>query len=520
MVGGNRSLHPCRRAASRVAAPANVQTNPLGSDIPGLPPGTPAVGGANDMVPKMEFWNTDIKEVLEFYRKLANVQMIYDNTALQQGSQVNIIVNTPIPRDEAIKIIETTLLINGISLVQDGPNMIKAFGLGKQPQVAGVPIISDESEIPDRQVRSLPFSSSLQYADPTDVVQEVGQLVLQMGNQPYTQFLPLPRAGALLLTDSTPRLRGLLKIIREIDTEPAQVVSEFIQLERADAKDVLDKLKEPGEESAARASRAAWEFAGSARDQPVARQVAPQVQVNAEGAPIPPGVTATTTGSNSVEISAGSLSEEAIIVGKIRLSADTRTNRIYVVTRPVNMPFIRKLLTEFDKDVKFGEPTVRALQYVRAGDVLQTIVDAITEPGQKAEGGQGGQGGKGQNQQTNRNANNNANQNNNNSNFNNGGANGGNGTGGPQLAEELNTEEADNTPESKIIGNTKIIADKRNNTIIVLGNKEVKAKIFSLLDRLDRKSLGMAQCGSAAKLIGCEIDAERFAAVWSELFPP
>jgi len=66
-----------------------------------------------------------------------------------------------------------------------------------------------------------------------------------------------------------------------------------------------------------------------------------------------------------------------------------------VVTRPVNLPFIRKLIREFDSDVKFGEPTARKLRYVSAGDVLPVIVKAITEPGVKAEEGGGQPGGGG-----------------------------------------------------------------------------------------------------------------------------
>ena len=78
------------------------------------------------------------------------------------------------------------------------------------------------------------------------------------------------------------------------------------------------------------------------------------------------------------------LSEEAVIVGKIKLTPDVRTNRIHVVTRPINMPFIRQLIHEFDANVEFGKPVTRPLRYISAGDVLPVLVQALTEPG--AEG--------------------------------------------------------------------------------------------------------------------------------------
>jgi hypothetical protein len=80
------------------------------------------------------------------------------------------------------------------------------------------------------------------------------------------------------------------------------------------------------------------------------------------------------------------LSEEAIIVGKIKLTPDVRTNRIHVVTRPINMPFIRQLIQEFDANVEFAKPVTRYLQYVSAGDVLPVLVQALTEPGSEGAG--------------------------------------------------------------------------------------------------------------------------------------
>src|SRR5207247_3500999 len=89
----------------------------------------------------------------------------------------------------------------------------------------------------------------------------------------------------------------------------------------------------------------------------------------------------------------GVLSEEAIIVGKIKLTPDVRTNRIHVVTRPINMPFIRELIHEFDANVEFAKPVTRYLKYISAGDVLPVLVQALTEPGTEGAGAGGLPGG-------------------------------------------------------------------------------------------------------------------------------
>src|SRR4029077_16851662 len=89
----------------------------------------------------------------------------------------------------------------------------------------------------------------------------------------------------------------------------------------------------------------------------------------------------------------GILSEEAVIVGKIKITPDVRTNRIHIVTRPINMPFIRQLIHEFDANVEFAKPVTRYLRYVSAGDVLPVLVQSLTEPGTEGGGGPAGGGG-------------------------------------------------------------------------------------------------------------------------------
>jgi len=183
----------------------------------------------------------------------------------------------------------------------------------------------------------------------------------------------------------------------------------------------------------------------------------------------------------------GVLSEEAIIVGKIKLTPDVRTNRIHVVTRPINMPFIRELIHQFDANVEFAKPVTRYLQYVSAGDVLPVLVQALTEPGTEGAGAVPGGGLPGaspqpQQQQQQR-----------------GGAGGTNpyssqfgtsgtaGGGGSTLniSEELSTQPVNTTPQAVTVGNAKLIADQRANSIIVLGNREVVVKVEKILDQMD-----------------------------------
>jgi general secretion pathway protein D len=181
----------------------------------------------------------------------------------------------------------------------------------------------------------------------------------------------------------------------------------------------------------------------------------------------------------------GVLSEEAVVVGKIKLTADVRTNRIHVVTRPINMPFIRRLIREFDANVEFGKPVTRPLRYISAGEVLPVLVQALTEPGVEAGAATTGGGaapGQTPSLQPPPRA---------------GGtlpspggfSSSSNSSGSTlNISEELSTQPVDTAPQAVTIGNAKLIADQRANTIIILGNREVVVKVQKILDEMDVKA--------------------------------
>jgi type II secretory pathway component GspD/PulD (secretin) len=62
------------------------------------------------------------------------------------------------------------------------------------------------------------------------------------------------------------------------------------------------------------------------------------------------------------------------------------------------------------------------------------------------------------------------------------------GGGAVNISEELSTQPVDTTPKAVTIGNAKLIADQRANSIIVLGNREVVVKVEKILDEMDVKA--------------------------------
>ena len=413
---------------------------------------------------RLQFPNSDVVDVLHEYELLTGKKLVMDNFV--QG-KVNIFIAKDVPRDEAIKIIEMNLLLNGYSLVPvEDTDIVKVIGTGKNPRTTGVPVVSDESQIPDGD-HVISYLFKLRYADPQELQQALGQYLSPP--QPYTSFLALPKAGAILVTENSSVIRMLTRIIDQIDVPPAEVVSEFIKLERADASKVVDMLKEIFEKTESKTSATGVTVRGV---RPGQANVPPPVET-AELA----GLTA--------------LTEESVVVGKIKISADVRTNRIHVITRPVNMPFVRKLIAEFDANVEFAKPVTRALNYISAADVLPVIVDALTEPGQQTGGEGAQQAAPGASATPSRRSTSYTQTSGGNLSSSTSGSTtaGTGGTGGTlNISEELSTQPVDTTPKAVVIGNAKIIADQRANTIIMLGNQEIVVKVQKILDEMDVKA--------------------------------
>src|SRR5436853_3859606 len=268
-----------------------------------------------------------------------------------------------------------------------------------------------------------------------------------------------------MVTENSSVIRTLTRIIDQVDVPPAEVVSEFIKLERADASKVVDMLKDIFEKTDKTGAP------GGVRGVRPGQPNVPQPVESSELA----GLTA--------------LTEESVVVGKMKLSADVRTNRIHVITRPVNMPFVRKLISEFDANVEFAKPVTRYLNYISAADVLPVIVQALTEPGQAGPGAEGAAPGPGASATpTRRTTTSTATGNTSTTSSTTGSGTASTGGGTLNISEELSTQPVDTTPKAVTIGNAKIIADQRANTIITLGNQEVVVKVGKILDEMDVKA--------------------------------
>ena len=435
----------CLTSGAQEPTPSPADADVLPSAPAALEPASAApidsASGQSEPTVQLTFPNTSVNEILSLYEVLTGKRLVRDSM-LAQGQPLTIIVPGEVPRSEAIRLIEASLLLNGYSFVPVDDKTQKILGPAKFPRSEGIPIYSSPYMLPDSD-QVVSYFMKLNYLAP----QEAAQLFSTFINPPkvYTSFTPVPNVQAVLITENVPVIQKLIALQAMVDVPPAQVMTEFISLKRADAEKVAELLQTLIDQRKENASKPSG-----------------QPQADAQGQVVPASLGAAGAGQF----------ESNLVIGETQIVADPRTNRILVVTRPVNFPYIKQLIEQLDAPVPLDTVLERPLQFVSAGDVLPVLRDLLME-GEEAGGGTTGGQRQGNSATTQ-----------NESTF--GQGMGADGSGSTlNRPDRLKEPNADVAPESVIVGKTKIISDKSANSIIAIGPPDSRQKVAQLLDMLD-----------------------------------
>jgi general secretion pathway protein D len=200
---------------------------------------------------------------------------------------------------------------------------------------------------------------------------------------------------------------------------------------------------------------------------------------------------------------AGSASAGSGEAPPIQIVPDIRTNRIFVMARPLDMVFIESLVKEFDTPSDQRNFLRRKLKFLAVGDFLDVASDALSRAfgGTASDSGASGGGGRaatstslgrgssstggGGSSSRNGSSTNQFGGNNNNNNQFGGNGGGGGGAGG---SNNLSAPQADSKPVSVLVGRTLLVADNITNSIVVQGPPAGVEIINNLLDEIDVKA--------------------------------
>jgi type II secretory pathway component GspD/PulD (secretin) len=176
--------------------------------------------------------------------------------------------------------------------------------------------------------------------------------------------------------------------------------------------------------------------------------------------------------------------EHNLISGTAQIFADPRSNRLLIVTRPVNMPFLRSLIAQMDQPDTFEMPQRWPLKYVLAQDILPALEAAVAQGKDEETQVQKDMGSAAST------TGNQAPPANSVGNVNTGSTSGiGTGSGIASVTSPLQAPKENNAPTVVIIGKTRLMADNRTNSIMVFGSSDAVERVGAVIEQLDRKPL-------------------------------
>jgi general secretion pathway protein D len=360
---------------------------------------------------------------------------------------ITLISNTHMPVNEFLKAAENLLAMHNISLVpfrDQFINVVPAQGVER----AGAPLILDSVEQQGDDAQIVSQLLTLKHLDYTEV-----QPLITERLSPRATVQVMERTNALLITDTRANIGRIQKIMEVLD-RPADVREsvKIYQLSNATAADVKTRLEALIEESQLDQASPRRRTAAPARETP--RGI------------IRPGGSAQSEAPSSAP--AGSGPTPGLVRGKVQIVADERTNVLIIISRPENDGFFEEMIGVLDKQVD-PEVTVRihGLQFASAEDVSATLNELIgaatsDSTGRVVQSDRDAESRQGQTvrdfirQQA-------------------------------QTRTESPTEESASglTSIGRLGENTRILADTRTNTLILMGRNKDLDVLEGVIQRLD-----------------------------------
>ncbi|NNE92257.1 MAG: hypothetical protein HKN23_11470 [Verrucomicrobiales bacterium] len=431
----------------------------------------------------LQFPLNPVGDILAIYERLIGKPIVKDSSVFE-GPQVSLVTPADVPRDEAIRLIEAALLVNGYILVAEpDANSVKvlqggARQGGRSPSFSeGVVIYTNENTLPSGE-SLVGFFLTLDFINPEEAATIFGNHVVL---NEFGRITPVSSPAGLLITETTPIVRQLIKLAQIIDlpAEDAPLLTEFVTLEYAEANvvaQIIQAVMDARMEERLRQSEAGRTISGQQRTQ----QGQPQ-----QNQPRTPQSSQNRNGQSSNNTATGIGTADAPAA---QLIPDDRLGRIMVVATPSDAAYVIDMISEFDQPLSTPDPVERELQHVRANDILPVIVDVLQDTGTGQTQLPGGRQietrqtpvtssqlatltGATTGQQNNQNR-----------------------VQQGQTAEEVGGRSDqiafpidDVAPISVLVGKTRLIADRLSNSIIVMGTKEAQGIVLDIIERLDKR---------------------------------
>ncbi|NCZ96681.1 hypothetical protein EBZ02_05925 [bacterium] len=222
----------------------------LGAQNPPPLPGSPGTEGVGSSAPMrgeemispdtIQFPNNPVSDFLLVYEKLKGVTLIKDASLAAGGANLSLTLNQAVTKQEAIRLIESTLLLNGYAFIAMDKKAVKVIntGGGKNPRSEGVFVFTNEKELPEGEVIAS-YVMPLTYLAAADAVEIFNQFIVL---HPYGSMVAVPVANQVVITENSTLIRRLIEVRQLVDQPAPEVRSEFVQLHQANADRVVELI--------------------------------------------------------------------------------------------------------------------------------------------------------------------------------------------------------------------------------------------------------------------------------------
>ena len=293
---------------------------------PGAPEGKPG-----EQFVSIDFNNVDISLFIKFMSELTGTNFVVDNAV---KGKVTIISPARISLDEAYRVFESVLEVNGFTTVKAG-EIVKILPAPEARTKNIQTLLELEKAHPEDKVVTQLIP--LKYADPEDVKRLFTPLVSKS-----SIILGYAPANTLIITDMQSNIQRLAKILKQIDQPGTGQQISVIPLQNADAAKLVTLLTN------------LFKTTGPARPQPGATADKPPVIV-----------------------------------------ADERTNTVVILASDTDTLRIRNLIALIDKETPRGRGRINVYycEHASAEDLAKVLQEIPSQ--QSGAGAVGGAGGAG-----------------------------------------------------------------------------------------------------------------------------
>jgi general secretion pathway protein D len=363
---------------------------------------------------------------------------------------------------ESIKVIETILAMNKIALVPIDEKYIKV-------------VQATDNDLTGQGL-SINIDPDAEYGDSSKFVTQIIQLenveipevqaAVQHVMNAYGKIMALQRSNSLMITDTEANVKRVHELIEFIDQASARIEPRIYEIEYADATEISTKLNE-----IVAAAQADQKTTPAVTGNPAARTPPGVIRARAnqaKDAAAPTKATISQTEGGST----------VIIQGTVKVMADERTNIIIIFSQEENFAFFDKIVSVLDVEV---EPAttfeVVNLEYADAAELSGTLNDLIGAASSSRSSSRSGssntqnRSGNSRNDRNSRTSSQNQRRGSNNTQLT------------PNSAETGKTAGIENL--NRLSEDTKILADERSNSILLMGSKSDIVAIKKVIKSLD-----------------------------------